>query len=59
MSSVCVSQQSAFDASNFDMDFTMEPAVVTPVDKELAMSIDQDQFHGFSYVSSEFGNLKL
>lgn len=51
-------QQSAFDANNFDVDFTMEPAVVTPVDKELVLSIDQEQFQGFSYVSSDFGQLK-
>ncbi|XP_065179775.1 protein kinase C delta type-like isoform X2 [Sycon ciliatum] len=46
--------QSAFDANNFDVDFTMEPAVITPVNKELVLSIDQEQFHGFSYISSDF-----
>ncbi|XP_065830068.1 protein kinase C delta type-like [Oscarella lobularis] len=46
--------KAAGDASNFDDEFTVEPPVLTPADKELIMSIDQGQFKGFSFTNPLF-----
>nr|CAA73557.1 Serine/Threonine protein kinase [Sycon raphanus] len=46
--------KSAGDACNFDVDFTMEPAVITPTDEKLLKSMDQEPFNGFSYVNDYF-----
>jgi len=40
--------------NNFDPDFTMEPAKLTPVEDDLLRSIDQAQFRGFSFVNPNF-----
>ncbi|XP_062522733.1 protein kinase C delta type-like [Corticium candelabrum] len=42
------------DANNFDAEFTMEPPVLTPADTALILSIDQDQFQGFSFTNPLF-----
>ena len=42
------------DTSNFDSDFTREKAVLTPPDKKLIASINQDEFSGFTYVNPFF-----
>ncbi|XP_065193923.1 protein kinase C delta type-like [Sycon ciliatum] len=42
------------DAGNFDVDFTMEPAVITPTDDKLLKSMDQEAFTGFSYANETF-----
>lgn len=39
------------DVSNFDKDFTMEKPGLTPVDKVILASMDQEQFKGFSYTN--------
>ncbi|XP_064486968.1 putative protein kinase C delta type homolog isoform X4 [Ornithodoros turicata] len=41
----------ANDVSNFDSDFTMEKAVLTPIDPQILASMDQSQFKGFSYTN--------
>ncbi|KAG1714342.1 putative protein kinase C delta type [Nymphon striatum] len=43
--------KSACDVSNFDTDFTMEKAVLTPVERRIVESMDQEQFKGFSYTN--------
>ncbi len=40
--------------NNFDPDFTMEPAKLTPVEDELLRSMDQTQFRGFSFINPNF-----
>ncbi|XP_076310618.1 protein kinase C-like 1 isoform X5 [Tachypleus tridentatus] len=44
-------QKSPSDSSNFDKFFTMEKAVLTPVDLQILMSMDQLQFKNFSYTN--------
>jgi len=39
------------DTSNFDSSFTMDSATLSPVDSEVLQSMDQEQFHGFSYTN--------
>ena len=46
-------QKSSADASNFDDDFTFQPAQLTPTDKQLILSIDQSNFLGFSYTNEQ------
>ncbi|XP_022250234.1 protein kinase C-like 1 [Limulus polyphemus] len=41
------------DASNFDSNFTMEKAVLTPIDSQFLASMDQQQFKGFSYTNPD------
>ncbi|CAH1784214.1 unnamed protein product [Owenia fusiformis] len=43
--------KSASDVSNFDTDFTMERAQLTPPDKELLKTMDQEVFRHFSFTS--------
>ena len=38
-------------ASNFDADFTSEPAVLTPTAKDRIQGIDQEEFAGFSFMA--------
>ena len=47
-------QKGLGDANNFDAEFTMEPPVLTPADTALILSIDQDQFQGFSFTNPLF-----
>ena len=44
-------QRSTNDSSNFDDDFTFQPAQLTPTDTQLVLSIDQSNFAGFSFTS--------
>ena len=44
-------QRSPKDSSNFDDDFTFQPAQLTPTDPQLVLSIDQNNFAGFSFTS--------
>lgn len=44
-------QQGANDVSNFDEDFTKEPAVLTPVAEEVLATMDQELFKEFSYTN--------
>lgn len=41
------------DTSNFDSNFTMEKAVLTPIDSQFLASMDQQQFKGFSYTNPD------
>ena len=51
---VFIFQKSDSDISNFDKDFTMEKAQLTPpADKELLKIMNQKVFHGFSFTSIE------
>lgn len=43
--------------TNFDKDFTSEDAVLTPVDQNIVKAINQEEFSGFSFVNSDFGQL--
>lgn len=42
------------DISNFDKEFTSEPAIMTPTDKLFIMNLDQEEFEGFSYINPEY-----
>ncbi len=45
-------QKSSSDVSNFDTDFTMEKAQLTPPDKEFMRTMDQEVFAGFSFTNT-------
>lgn len=49
-------QGSPVDAINFDEDFTAEIPKLTPIEKDLLISMDQEQFTNFSYTSSSFAS---
>lgn len=42
------------DVSNFDKQFTSEKTDLTPTDKLFMMSLDQNDFQGFSFFNPEF-----
>ena len=42
------------DDSNFDEEFTAEPAVLTPAEAERIEAIDQREFDGFTFVNALF-----
>ena len=44
------SQKDARDTTNFDPEFTREPAQITPTETSLTAA-DQEEFRGFSYVA--------
>jgi novel protein kinase C delta type len=44
-------QQHALDVQYFDSAFTKEAPKLTPVEKDILNSMDQTQFHGFSYTN--------
>lgn len=46
--------KAANDISNFDSEFTKEPAVLTPADRRIIESINQDEFQDFSFVNPFF-----
>ena len=46
-------QKGASDVSNFDTDFTMEKAYLTPPDKDLLKTMDQGVFRGFSFTNPQ------
>ena len=50
-------QKNPSDASNFDDDFTFQPAQLTPADRQLVLSIDQTNFAGFSFTSDLYSKL--
>jgi serine/threonine protein kinase len=41
------------DVSNFDTEFTREPARLTNIGKHLLLTIDQSQFNGFSFTNKK------
>ena len=47
-------QKSKRSFDNFDPEFTDEAARLTPCDKSFIANINQNDFHGFSFVNVEF-----
>ncbi|XP_016084867.1 protein kinase C eta type-like [Sinocyclocheilus grahami] len=45
--------KTAEDVNNFDPDFTQEDPTLTPIDDAIIPSINQDEFHNFSFTSPE------
>lgn len=50
-------QKSRTDANNFDKDFTSEEPTLTPVDPSVVKTINQEEFHGFSFINPDYGKL--
>lgn len=48
-------QKSPKDALNFDVEFTKEEPVLTPVPNDVVRTINQDEFAGFTFVNPNFG----
>lgn len=44
---------------NFDAEFTKEEPVLTPVPGDVTLSINQDEFQGFSFVNFDFNPSKF
>lgn len=44
---------------NFDAEFTKEEPVLTPVSVDVALSINQEEFQGFSFVNFDFNPSKF
>ncbi|XP_048732224.1 calcium-independent protein kinase C-like isoform X2 [Ostrea edulis] len=49
--------KSRTDANNFDKDFTSEEPTLTPVDPSVVKTINQEEFHGFSFINPDYGKL--
>lgn len=49
-----VFQKASNAVNNFDPDFTMEEAKLTPTDADLLKSMDQMQFKGFSFINPAY-----
>lgn len=47
-------QKGKKDAVNFDTEFTKEEPVLTPINPEVVLAINQDEFRGFSCVNPAF-----
>ncbi|VVC29776.1 Protein kinase, ATP binding site,C2 domain,AGC-kinase, C-terminal,Protein kinase domain,Serine/threonine- [Cinara cedri] len=47
------------DAMNFDTEFTKEDPALTPVPANVTMSINQEEFQGFSFVNLDFNPSKF
>ena len=43
---------------NFDLEFTTEDPVLTPIDSDLIDIIDQSEFDGFSFYNEFFGPVR-
>ena len=52
-------QKNKTDANNFDRDFTSEDPILTPIDKNVIGTINQEEFRGFSFVNPDYGKLEL
>lgn len=48
---VCNAQKHPLDTQYFDRAFTRERVRLTPIDKEILQSMDQQQFQGFTYTN--------
>jgi len=48
-----MSQTSPNDTSYFDTEFTKDQVQLTPTDKALLMTMNQDVFRGFSFTDPE------
>lgn len=44
---------------NFDAEFTKEEPVLTPVLADVTLSINQEEFQGFSFVNIDFNPSKF
>lgn len=44
---------------NFDAEFTKEEPVLTPVPVDVTLSINQEEFRGFSFVNHDFNPSKF
>jgi len=44
---------------NFDAEFTKEEPVLTPVPVDVTLSINQEEFQGFSFVNFDFNPSKF
>jgi len=44
---------------NFDAEFTKEEPVLTPVPVDVTLSINQEEFQGFSFVNLDFNPNKF
>ncbi|KAJ2938590.1 hypothetical protein O0L34_g13088 [Tuta absoluta] len=42
------------EAINFDAEFTKEEPTLTPVPMDVIRTINQEEFHGFSFINSDF-----
>lgn len=47
-------QKGKKDAVNFDTEFTKEEPILTPINAEVVLAINQDEFRGFSCVNPAF-----
>lgn len=45
------------DVGNFDTEFTKEDPVLTPINVDIVRTINQEEFHGFSFFNQEYGKL--
>lgn len=46
-----IEQKHPLDTQYFDRAFTRERVRLTPIDKEILQSMDQQQFQGFTYTN--------
>uniref|UniRef100_A0A8D2IKR1 AGC-kinase C-terminal domain-containing protein n=1 Tax=Varanus komodoensis TaxID=61221 RepID=A0A8D2IKR1_VARKO len=51
--SVCISQKSNEDVSNFDPEFLKEEPILTPIEDGILAMINQEEFRNFSYTDPE------
>ncbi|CAI9740941.1 calcium-independent protein kinase C-like [Octopus vulgaris] len=49
--------KSRTDANNFDKDFTTEEPTLTPIESQTVSAINQEEFHGFSFINVDYGRL--
>ena len=47
-------QRHPMDVSNFDSAFTQDDALLTPVDPEFLLAVEQEQFKGFSFTNPNY-----